>query len=76
MFSLKSSAFYDVDMKVENAYILPDDLYKLIFDFCDAKDLCQISQCSEEFNQIAKKLDYKFLFSFEDNYCSSYSNYE
>lgn len=76
MFNLRRSCFDDIEMKVENKYILNDYLYKLIFDFCDAKDLCQISQCSEDFNKIAKKLDYKFLFSFEDNYCSSYSNYE
>ena len=76
MFSLKSSAFYDVDMKVENAYILPDDLYKLIFDFCGPEDLSQISLCSEKFNKIARKLDYKYFYFFEENYCSSYNNYE
>ena len=76
MFNLKSSCFFDVDMTIENDYLLNDYLYKLIFEFCTPEDLCKISLCSKKFNSITKELDYKFKGIFEDNYCSSYSNYE
>ena len=76
MFSLKSSCLFDIDMSVENNYLLSDNLYKLIFDFCSPEDLCQISLCSKKFNDISKQLDYKFYSIFENNYCSSYNNYE
>ena len=76
MLYLKSSCFDDIEMQRENKYSFSNNLYKLIFDFCDAKDLCQISQCSKNFNNISKTLDYKFFFPLENNYCSSYNNYE
>ena len=76
MFNLKSSCFFDVDMEIENNYILNDNIYKLIFDFCTPEDICQISLCSKKFYEISKQLDFKFYSIFEDNYCSSYSNYE
>jgi hypothetical protein len=76
MLGLKSSCLFDIDMEIENNYLLNDNLYKLIFEFCDAEDLCQISFCSKKFNEISKQLDYKFHSIFEDNYCSSYNNYE
>ena len=76
MFNLKSSCLFDIEMSIENNYLLSDNLYKLIFDFCSPEDLCQISLCSKKFNEISKQLDYKFHLIFENNYCSSYNNYE
>ena len=76
MFNLKSSCLFDIDMKIENDYYLNDNLYKKIFDYCTAEELCRISLCSKKFNKIAKKLDYKFKTYFEDTFCSSYKNYE
>jgi hypothetical protein len=76
MYNLRSSFFNDIEMQIENKYILNDNLYKLIFDFCDVEDLCKISLCSKKFNEITKHLDYKFLSVFEENFCSSYYNYE
>lgn len=77
MFNLRSSCFYDTDMKIENNYRLIDNLYKLIFDFCGVEDLPQISLSCKKFNDIIiKKLDYKYFYNFENNYCSSYNNYE
>ena len=76
MFNLKSSCLFDIDMSIENKYLFNDNIYKLIFDFCNATDLCQISLCSKKFNAITKELDYKYLSSFEEFYCSSYNNYE
>jgi hypothetical protein len=76
MFNLRSSFFDDINMTVENKYLLNDNLYKLIFDFCNPEDICHISLCSKKFNEISKELDYKFISIFEENYCSSYSNYE
>ena len=62
MFNLRSSCFGDIDMTIEEDYLLNDNLYKLIFDFCDAEDLSKISLCSKSI--------------FEEIYCSSYENYE
>ena len=76
MFNLRSSYFRDIDMTIENDYLLNDNLYKLIFDFCDAEDLSKISLCSKKFNEIAKELDFKYKSIFEEIYCSSYENYE
>ena len=76
MYNLRSSCFYDINMKIENNYILNDNLYQLIFDFCTPIDLCQISLCSKKFNKIVEQLDYKFKLIFEETYCSSYNNYE
>jgi hypothetical protein len=77
MFNLKNSCFFDIDMSVENKYLFNDNIYKLIFEFCNAADLCQISSCSKKFRDIiAKELDYKYITSFEEFYCSSYNNYE
>jgi hypothetical protein len=76
MFNLRSSCFGEIDMAIENDYLLNDNLYKLIFDFCDAEDLSKISLCSKKFNEIAKELDFKYKSIFEEIYCSSYENYE
>ena len=77
MFNLKSSCLFDIDMSIENKYLFNDNIYKLIFDFCNPTDLFQISLCSKKFNDIiAKELDYKYLAAFEEFYCSSYNNYE
>ena len=76
MFNLKNSCFYDINMSIENKYLLNNNLYKLIFEFCNYEDICNISLCSKKFNEITKDLDYKFLSIFEENYCSSYTNYE
>ena len=76
MFNLRSSCFDDVNMSIENKYLLNNNLYKLIFDFCNPEDICRISECSKKFNEITKELDYKFISIFEENYCSSYTNYE
>ena len=76
MFNLRSSCFGDIDMTREEDYLLNDNLYKLIFDFCDAEDLSKISLCSKKFNEIAKELDFKYKSIFEEIYCSSYENYE
>lgn len=76
MFNLRSSCFGDIDMAIENDYLLNDNLYKLIFDFCSPEDLSQISLCSKKFNEIAKELDFKYKSIFEEIYCSSYENYE
>jgi hypothetical protein len=76
MFNLRSSCFGDIDMTIENDYLLNDNLYKLIFDFCSAEDLSKISMCSKKFNEIAKEFDFKYKSIFEEIYCSSYENYE
>ena len=76
MFDLRSSCFGEIDMTIENNYLLNDNLYKLIFSFSSSEDLCRISLCSKKFNEIAKELDYKYKYIFEDIYCSSYDNYE
>ena len=76
MFNLKCSHFGDFDIAEENTYRLNDNLYKIIFDFCDSEDLLSISLCSKKFNSITSELDYKFKTICEDNYCSNYQNYE
>jgi len=76
MFNLRSSCFGDIDMTIENDYLLNDNLYKLIFEFVGAEDLSKISLCSRKFNEIAKELDFKYKSIFEEIYCSSYENYE
>ena len=76
MLNLRSSCFGDIDMTIENDYLLNDNLYKLIFDFCSPEDLSQVSLCSKKFNEIAKELDFKYKSIFEEIYCSSYENYE
>ncbi len=76
MFNLRSSCFGDIDMAIENDYLLNDNLYKLIFEFVGPEDLSKISLCSRKFNEIAKELDFKYKSIFEEIYCSSYENYE
>lgn len=76
MFNLKCSHFGDFDIAQENTYRFNDNLYKIIFDFCDSEDLLSISSCSKKFKSIASELDYKFKSNCEENYCSNYQNYE
>ena len=76
MLNLKTSYFGEFDMIIENNYQFNDNLYKIIFEFCDAEDLNNISLCSKKFNELVKELDYKYKKIFEEKFCSSYENYE
>lgn len=53
-----------------------ENLLKLCFDFCDAKDILNLSLVSKRFYEITNKLDYKFKDEIEKNYFSNYNNYE
>ena len=76
MFNLKQSCIIDMETEIENDYLLNDDLYILIFSFLPANDLPNIALCSQKFNFLTKYLDYKYKYSFEEKFCSSYINYE
>lgn len=76
MFNLKQSCIFDMETEIENAYLLNDNLYLLIFDFLRAEDIPNIALCSQKFNNLVKCLDYKYKILFEEKFCSSYSNFE
>ena len=65
-----------METEMENEYILPDNLFLLIFDFLPAEDIPSIALCSQKFNNLVKNLDYKYKFFFEEKFCSSFSNFE
>ena len=75
MFNLKQSCIIDMETETENIYLLNDNIYILIFSFLSADDLPNIALCSKKFDDLTKFLDYKYKFSFENKFCSSYINY-
>lgn len=81
MFDLKCSHFYDIEeeeniKETSNKSQLNNNLLKVIFDYCDLKDLLTLSLVSKQFNEVVNELSYKFKEYCEINYCSSYSHYE
>ena len=61
---------------IKEIIIENENLLKLCFDFCDVKDILNLSLVSKRFCEITNKLDYKFEDEIEKYYFSNYNNYE
>ena len=53
-----------------------NNLLQYCFDFCDIKDILNLSLTSKKIRELTQNVDYKFEFAIEKNFFSNYSNYE
>ena len=63
--------------KIKNEINSKKNLLLLFFDYCDTKDILNLSLVSKRFNELVNEfMDYKFRYAIEKNYFSNYDNYE
>ena len=53
-----------------------NNLLQYCFDFCDIKDILNLSLTSKKIRELTQNVDYKFEFAIEKNFFSNYLNYE